>query len=86
MKKDKYTDRAVTLYKKFKGDLKLTPHYFTVFEYRYGLTDGEMHSYAATGKAFGVSGTRINQLIARVMYETEKLEYTSGRQFVENEN
>lgn len=63
-------------YKQNKHQLaaKMHPRYLEVFEYCTGITDGILHTQKEAGKKFGVSSTRIAQLVARVKYELEQLE------------
>lgn len=50
-----------------KPSLALRPRYFEVFEFMYGITDGELHPPKECAAHFGVSTTRIRQLEARVL-------------------
>lgn len=57
-------------YMRVKDMLNLKPRYLEMFEYRNGLTDGEIHTLSETGKQFdGISGNRVRQLEARVIFE-----------------
>jgi DNA-directed RNA polymerase sigma subunit (sigma70/sigma32) len=50
-----------------KSSLTLRPRYFEVFEFMYGIIDGELHPPKECAEHFGVSTTRIRQLEARVL-------------------
>jgi DNA-directed RNA polymerase sigma subunit (sigma70/sigma32) len=65
--------KIVKKYAARKSQLKLLPRYFDFFEYRYGISDGKIHTLEETGRKFGVSGSRARQIIGRVMYEVEKI-------------
>lgn len=57
-------------YKELKHLLKLKERYCEMFEFRNGLKDGVRHTLAETGKNFGgISGNRVRQLEARVIFE-----------------
>lgn len=44
-----------------------------MFEFRNGLTDGVCHTLKETGQRFGgISGNRVRELEARVIYEVGK--------------
>jgi DNA-directed RNA polymerase sigma subunit (sigma70/sigma32) len=60
-------------YTSHKKELKLLPRYFEIFEFRNGLTDGEAHTQAETGRKFNISATRVYQMTARVEYEVMRL-------------
>ncbi len=64
-------------YKKRRSSIKLKPRYFDIFDFRYGLADDKKHTLEETGKEFGISGTRVMQITARVQYEIENI--VSGR-------
>jgi DNA-directed RNA polymerase sigma subunit (sigma70/sigma32) len=61
-------------YTSHKKELKLLPRYLHIFEFRNGLTDGEFHTQAETGRKFNISATRVYQMMARLEYELEKLD------------
>lgn len=67
----KYNEELVEEYLSKKNFLNLKSRYLEMFEFRHGLFDGSSHSLAESGKKFGISGTRIRQLIARVKYELD---------------
>jgi DNA-directed RNA polymerase sigma subunit (sigma70/sigma32) len=60
-----------------KPALTLRPRYFEVFEFMYGITDGELHPPKECAAHFEVSTTRIRQLEARVLDALEDFD-TSG--------
>ena len=65
-------DELLRLYAAKKELLPVNPRYLAIFELRHGLTDGQTHTLKETGKKFGISGTRVSQMEARVEYEIEK--------------
>ena len=65
--------KIVGKYNACKSQLKLLPRYFDFFEYRYGISDGKIHTPEETGEKFGVSGSRARQITARVEYEVERI-------------
>lgn len=67
----KQNEELVQKYLSKKGLLKLGLRYFEIFEFSYGLFDGLPHSQTESGKRFGISGTRIRQLVGRVKYELD---------------
>jgi DNA-directed RNA polymerase sigma subunit (sigma70/sigma32) len=69
-----HNSSLVARYTKLKPSLNLKQRYFDIFEYRHGMSDGVPHTLAETGEKFGVSGTRAQQIEARVAYEMEQLE------------
>lgn len=60
-------------YKKRRSSIRLKPRYLDIFEFRYGLVDSKKHTLEETGKKFGISGTRVMQITARVQYEIENI-------------
>jgi DNA-directed RNA polymerase sigma subunit (sigma70/sigma32) len=77
--KSKHNEELVEEYLSKKDLLKLKPRYLDIFEFRHGLFDGFPHSLAESGKKFGISGTRIRQLVARVK---DELDLISSREFL----
>lgn len=61
-------------YNKYKSQLKIGPRYLEAFEFRYGLIDGLNHTYKETGKRLGVTQERIRQMVARLLYELDRVE------------
>ncbi|MBU6427106.1 hypothetical protein KGQ27_02590 [Patescibacteria group bacterium] len=66
-------ENNIQLYKDKKHLLKLRARYFEIFEYRNGISDGSRHTQKETGVKFGISGTRIAQIEARVWYEVNRV-------------
>lgn len=62
----------INRYLRLKSMFNVRDRYFDIFEYRHGVTDGVSHTLAETGKRFGISGTRVDQIEARVLYEIEQ--------------
>ena len=67
---------VINSYEDNKHLLKLGKRYFEVFEFRYGLTDDKMHTLVETGRYFGISPARVEQLISRVAYQCERVAST----------
>lgn len=59
-------------YQKLRNRLNLKPRYLRIFEFRHGIND-KPHTLKESGEKFGVSSGRIRQIVARVIYELEKL-------------
>ncbi|MEK7589450.1 MAG: sigma factor-like helix-turn-helix DNA-binding protein [Patescibacteria group bacterium] len=59
-------------YKKVRNRLNLKPRYIRIFEFRHGIDD-KPHTLKESGKMFNISPERVRQIIARVLYELEKL-------------
>jgi DNA-directed RNA polymerase sigma subunit (sigma70/sigma32) len=56
----------------YKSSLGLKQRYYDIFEYRHALTDRNWHTLQETGKKFGIGGTRVRQIEARVIFEVDK--------------
>ena len=70
-----YNPSLVTRYKRLKSSLPLKQRYLDIFECRHGVNDARPHTLPATGKQFGnISGTRVGQIVARVLYEMDNVE------------
>ncbi|MBI2034017.1 MAG: hypothetical protein HYT13_02880 [Candidatus Liptonbacteria bacterium] len=65
----------VKRYYNLKETLRLGGRDCLIFEYRYGLCDGRTHTFKEIASWFGISGTRVRQLMMRT---TDKLRSPKG--------
>ena len=71
-------EQLVERYCENKKVLRLSDRYFTAFEPRHGLADGEVLTLAAIGRRLGVCRERARQMVGRVKEELDILESVKG--------
>jgi|GEM_PF-1924705 len=63
--------RLIERYRVSKDKIKVSSRNIAIFEFRIGLTDGEMHTKKQTGQKFGISSVRVGQIEAKINYEID---------------